>query len=77
LPDAFAMGSPEDSVICVTDGLLGLRDRREMIGVLAHQIGHTATRDLWTMGLADVMSRLVALSSWPARCCFCCTCRCF
>jgi heat shock protein HtpX len=64
LPNAFAMGSPEDSVICVTDGLLGLLDSREMIGVLAHEIGHIANRDLWIMGLADVMSRLVSLSSW-------------
>jgi heat shock protein HtpX len=64
LPNAFAMGSPEDSVICLTDGLLGLLDSREMIGVLAHEVGHIANRDLWIMGLADVMSRLVSLASW-------------
>ncbi|GIX14713.1 MAG: hypothetical protein KatS3mg118_2672 [Paracoccaceae bacterium] len=29
LPNAFALGSPEDSAICVTDGLLSLLDRRE------------------------------------------------
>lgn len=64
LPNAFAMGSPEDSTICVTDGLLELLDDRELIGVLAHEIGHIANRDLWIMGLADVMSRLVSLASW-------------
>lgn len=64
LPNAFAMGNPEDSSICVTDGLLQLLDGRELAGVLAHEIGHIANRDLWIMGLADVMSRLVSLASW-------------
>ncbi len=64
LPNAFAMGRPEDSAICVTDGLLALLDGRELAGVLAHEVGHIANRDLWIMGLADVMSRLVSLASW-------------
>lgn len=64
LPNAFAMGSPEDSTICVTDGLLQLLDGRELVGVLAHEVGHIANRDLWIMGLADMMSRLVSLASW-------------
>ncbi len=64
LPNAFALGSPEDSAICVTDGLLGLLDGRELAGVLAHEIGHIANRDLWIMSLADMMSRLVSLASW-------------
>ncbi|MFN3834660.1 MAG: zinc metalloprotease HtpX [Glycocaulis sp.] len=64
LPNAFAMGTPEDSSICVTDGLLGLLDGRELAGVLAHEVGHIANRDLWIMGVADVMSRLVSMASW-------------
>lgn len=64
LPNAFALGSPEDSAICVTDGLLNLLDGRELAGVLAHEIGHIANRDLWIMSLADMMSRLVSLASW-------------
>jgi heat shock protein HtpX len=67
LPNAFAMGSPEDSAICITDGLLDLLDGRELAGVLAHEIGHIANRDLWIMGLADVMSRLVSLASWVGQ----------
>lgn len=38
--------------------------RRELAGVLAHEIGHIANRDLWIMSLADMMSRLVSLTSW-------------
>lgn len=64
LPNAFAMGSPEDSVVCVTDGLLQQLDGRELAGVLAHEVGHIANRDLWIMALADVLSRLVSLVSW-------------
>ena len=64
IPNAFAMGNPEDSVICVSDGLFRLLSPREMAGVLAHEIAHIAHRDLWLMGLADSMSRVVSLASW-------------
>lgn len=67
LPNAFAMGRPEDSAICVTDGLLRLLDRRELAAVLAHEVAHIAHRDLWIMGLADAMSRLVSVASWMGQ----------
>lgn len=63
-PNAFAIGAPSDSVVCVSDGLLRLLDRDEFEGVLAHEISHIANRDLWIMGLADAMARVVALASW-------------
>lgn len=63
-PNAFALGNPRDSVICVTDGLLRLLDSRELAGVLAHEVAHVANRDLWIMGLADVLTRAVSLASW-------------
>lgn len=64
MPNAFAMGVPEESAVCVSDGLLRLMNRRELAGVLAHEITHIANRDLWIMGLADTMSRAVSLASW-------------
>ncbi|GAB4258399.1 MAG: zinc metalloprotease HtpX [Pararhodobacter sp.] len=64
LPNAFAMGRPEESVVCVSDGLLRLLNRRELAGVLAHEVAHIANRDLWIMGLADALSRAVSLASW-------------
>ena len=67
LPNAFAMGRPEDSAICITDGLLRLLDGRELAGVLAHEVAHVAHRDLWIMALADGMSRVVSLASWVGQ----------
>ncbi|MBP2298942.1 zinc metalloprotease HtpX [Azospirillum picis] len=67
MPNAFAVGDPEDSAVCVTDGLLRLLDRREFAGVLAHEVAHIAARDLWIMAVADVMSRVVSLASWVGQ----------
>jgi heat shock protein HtpX len=64
MPNAFAMGRPEESAVCISDGLLRLLSLRELTGVLAHEIAHIAHRDLWLMGLADAMSRAVSLASW-------------
>lgn len=64
LPNAFAIGSPGDSVICISDGLLRLLGPRELAAVLAHEMAHIAHRDLWVMGLADGLTRLVSIASW-------------
>lgn len=64
VPNAFAIGRPEESAVCVTDGLLRLLTPREVAGVLAHEVAHIANRDLWLMGLADAMSRAVSAASW-------------
>jgi heat shock protein HtpX len=60
-PNAFAVGAPGDSAIVVTEGLLRLLDRRELAGVLAHEVSHIANRDLWVMGLADMLTRATGL----------------
>lgn len=67
MPNAFAMGSPDESAVCVSDGLLRLMNQRELTGVLAHEVAHIANRDLWIMGLADAMSRAVSLASWVGQ----------
>jgi len=64
IPNAFALGSPDESAVCISDGLLQLMNQREFAGVLAHEISHIANRDLWIMGLADAMARAVSLASW-------------
>jgi heat shock protein HtpX len=61
--NAFAVGTPEQSAVAVTDGLLRNLDLRELNGVLAHEISHVRNRDLWVMGLADLFSRATSTLS--------------
>ena len=55
--NAFAVGSPERAAIGLTAGLLSHMSGREIAAILAHEIAHVASRDLFVMGLADLVSR--------------------
>ncbi|RMH60140.1 MAG: hypothetical protein D6678_06605 [Zetaproteobacteria bacterium] len=59
-PNAFAMRHQRRHLIAVTDGLLRLLDRRELAGVLAHEMSHIRHGDLQVMQLADLLTRLTA-----------------
>ncbi len=55
-PNAFATGrSPEKAKIAVTAGLLERLNRDELQGVIGHEIGHVANRDVLYMMVATVM----------------------
>ena len=55
-PNAFATGrDPEHAKIAVTAGLLERLDRDELQGVIGHEMGHVANRDILYMTLATVM----------------------
>ncbi|MGE3289108.1 MAG: zinc metalloprotease HtpX [Pseudonocardia sp.] len=56
--NAFAVGRRDDSALAVTDGLLRRLTSRELVGVLAHEIGHIRSDDLWIMNLSDSLGRL-------------------
>ncbi len=61
--NAFAAGGKREPAIAVTDGLLRAMDTREVTGILAHEISHLKSNDVWVMTLADVVGRITGLLS--------------
>jgi len=62
--NAFASGrSPEKAVICVTVGALKKLERRELEGVLAHELGHVQNYDIRYMTLVSVAVGMVSIIS--------------
>lgn len=59
--NAFATGRREDAAIVLSDGLLRRLGRRELIGVLAHELAHVANGDIQVMAFADTLSRITGV----------------
>jgi len=63
-PNAFATGrNPENSVICVTTGLLNKLDYYELEGVVAHEMGHIKNYDIRLSAVVSVMVGFVVILS--------------
>ena len=61
MANAFAVGKGDSAAVGITDGIVRMMDHREMAGILAHEITHIRCRDTTTMGIADIISRSVAM----------------
>src|SRR5512137_1525373 len=60
-PNAFATGrNPEHAAVAVTEGILGMLDRRQLEGVLAHEITHVRNRDILIATIAAAVAGLVS-----------------
>lgn len=67
-PNAFATGrNPRHAVVAVTQGLLQLMNRDEIMGVLAHEMAHVNNRDILIGSIAATMAGAVMMLASMAR----------
>ena len=71
-PNAFATGrNPQNSVICVTTGLLEKMDYYELEGVVAHELSHIKNYDIRLSAVVSVMvGFIVMLADFVSRALF-------
>jgi len=62
VPNAFATGrSPKHAAVAVTRGLWERLERREVEGVIAHELSHVGNRDVLVMTLAGFFAMLAGV----------------
>ena len=71
VPNAFATGrDPEHAAVAVTEGILPMRNRDELAGVISHELSHVKHRDTLIMTLsasiATAISYIANIAQWAA-----------
>jgi len=61
-PNAFATGrDPHHAAVCATTGLLGMLNREEVAGVMAHELAHVKHRDTLTMTVTATIAGAIGM----------------
>ena len=68
VPNAFATGrGPNNSVVAVTTGLMGITDENELEAVLSHEVSHVKHRDMLIASVAATIAGAISYLALMGR----------